>query len=63
MADDLQTGGWLGHASPAGLDELRYLAEIVGSASLCGLGHMVGGPINSALHFFGDEMERLAGVK
>jgi bidirectional [NiFe] hydrogenase diaphorase subunit len=51
-----------GPGFPNDLDELRYLAEIVGAASLCGLGQMSGGPINSALHFFGDEMARLAGV-
>ena len=37
-------------------DELRYLAEIVGTASLCGLGQMAGGPVNSLLHFFGDDL-------
>ena len=46
---------------PEDLEELRYLAEVVGAASLCGLGQMAGGPINSALHFFGDELARLAG--
>lgn len=43
----------------ADIDELRYLAEVVGSASLCGLGQAAGGPINSALHFFGDELSLL----
>ena len=38
------------------IEELHYLAEIVGAASLCGLGQMAGGPINSLLHFFGDEL-------
>jgi NADH-quinone oxidoreductase subunit F len=51
-----------GRGSPSDLEELRYLAEIVSSASLCGLGQMSGGPINSALHFFGDELAKLAGV-
>jgi NADH:ubiquinone oxidoreductase subunit F (NADH-binding) len=51
-----------GRGSPNDLEELRYLAEIVSSASLCGLGQMSGGPINSALHFFGDELTGLAGV-
>ena len=51
-----------GQGSPSDLDELRYLAEVVGAASLCGLGQMAGGPINSALHFFGDELASLAGV-
>jgi NADH:ubiquinone oxidoreductase subunit F (NADH-binding)/(2Fe-2S) ferredoxin len=48
-----------GQGSTTDLEELRYLAEIVGAASLCGLGQMSGGPINSALHFFGDELEKL----
>ena len=43
----------------ADIEELRYLAEIVGAASLCGLGQMSGGPINSTLHFFGEELEKL----
>ncbi len=38
------------------LDDLLDLAEIVGSASLCGLGQMAGNPITSALHFFPDEL-------
>ena len=42
-----------GDGSPSDLDELRYLAEVVNSASLCGLGQAAGNPINSALHFFG----------
>ena len=45
-----------GLASPDDVEELKSLAEIVGSASLCGLGQMAGGPINSALHFFADEL-------
>ena len=49
-----------GQGSPGDLDELSYLAEIVGAASLCGLGQMAGGPINSALHFFGGELSALA---
>ena len=52
-----------GHGSPSDLDELRSLAEVVGAASLCGLGQAAGGPITSGLHFFGDEFSRLAGVK
>ena len=43
--------------SPHTEDEVYYVVN--GS----GLGQMTGGPINSAFHFFGDEMERLAGVK
>ena len=42
-----------GQGSPSDLEELRYLAEVVGLASLCGLGQAAGGPINSGLHFFG----------
>ena len=49
-----------GQGSHTDLDELRFLAEIVGAASLCGLGQMSGGPINSALHFYGDTLEKLA---
>ena len=51
-----------GDGSTADLDELRYLAEVVGLASLCGLGLAAGAPINSALHFFGDELAALAGA-
>ena len=51
-----------GRGSANDLEELRYLAEVVGIASLCGLGQAAGGPINSALHFFGDEMAMVAGV-
>ena len=46
-----------GGARAETLDELRYLAEIVGAGSLCGLGQMAGGPVNSALHFFGNVLE------
>jgi NADH:ubiquinone oxidoreductase subunit F (NADH-binding) len=56
--DRLAAGG----GSPHDLEELRYLAEVVGAASLCGLGQMAGGPINSALHYFGDDLARLAGI-
>jgi NADH:ubiquinone oxidoreductase subunit F (NADH-binding) len=45
-----------GVGSASDVEELRYLAEIVGAASLCGLGQMAGGPVNSLLHFFGDEL-------
>ena len=51
-----------GRGSPNNLEELRYLAEVVGLASLCGLGQAAGGPINSGMHFFGDELALLAGV-
>ncbi len=43
-----------GGPSASDIEELRYLAEIVGAASLCGLGQMAGGPVISLLHFFGD---------
>ncbi len=52
-----------GRGKATDLDELRYLTEIVASASLCGLGQMAGGPITSGLHFFGDEFADLAGVR
>jgi len=34
------------------LEGLRDLLDVVGSASLCGLGQMAPGPIRSALHFW-----------
>jgi NADH:ubiquinone oxidoreductase subunit F (NADH-binding) len=40
------------------LDDLRDLSEIVGAASLCGLGQAAGSPVNSFLHFFGGELEK-----
>ena len=43
------------------LDEVRYLANIVNAASLCGLGQAAGNPVTSVLHFFGAEMAGLAG--
>jgi NADH:ubiquinone oxidoreductase subunit F (NADH-binding) len=46
----------------ADIEELKSLAEIVGSASLCGLGQMAGGPVNSALHFFPDDLTALARI-
>ena len=52
-----------GQGSASDLDELSYLAEVVNSASLCGLGQAAGNPITSALHFFGDELKSLAGVR
>ncbi len=45
-----------GNGSAGEVEELKYLSEIVGAASLCGLGQMAGGPVNSLLHFFGDEL-------
>ena len=50
-----------GTGTQATVEELQYLAEIVGAASLCGLGQMAGGPVNSLLHFFGDEVVGDAG--
>jgi len=51
-----------GSGSPNDLEEVRYLAEVVNSASLCGLGQAAGNPITSVLHFFGEELAELAGV-
>jgi NADH:ubiquinone oxidoreductase subunit F (NADH-binding) len=51
-----------GSGSPNDLEEVRYLAEVVNSASLCGLGQSAGNPITSVLHFFGEELAELAGV-
>ena len=44
------------NSSPSDVEELRFLAEIVGAASLCGLGQMAGGPVNSLLEFFGEKL-------
>ena len=44
-----------GDGATADLDELRYLAEVVNTASLCGLGQAAGNPVTSAMHFFSDE--------
>ena len=38
------------------IQDLRDLSEIVGAASLCGLGQMAGNPVNSLLHFYGDRL-------
>ena len=38
------------------LQDLQDLAEIVGAASLCGLGQMAGNPVTSLLHFYGDTL-------
>lgn len=51
-----------GHGSPSDLDELSYLAQVVNTASLCGLGQAAGNPVTSSLHFFGDELALMAGV-
>lgn len=55
--DRLITGG----GSPEDITELLQLAEVVGAASLCGLGQAAGGPITSAVHFFKEEMTALTG--
>ena len=52
-----------GQGALGDLDELKYLAEVVNAASLCGLGQAAGNPITSALYFFGDEFATLVGVK
>ena len=43
-----------GEGQASDLRDLQDLAEIVGAASLCGLGQMAGNPVNSLLHFYGD---------
>ena len=52
-----------GRGTVEDMDELRYLAEVVNAASLCGLGQAAGNPALSALHFFGDELSALTGAK
>ena len=42
--------------SAADASELRELAHVVASASLCGLGQMAGGPIVSALDLFAPDL-------
>ena len=49
-----------GKGTSEDIEELRQLAEVVGAASLCGLGQAAGGPITSAMHFFKEEMFALA---
>ena len=58
VIDRLASGG----GTVEDMDELRYLAEVVNAASLCGLGQAAGNPALSVLHFFGDELSALAGV-
>ena len=48
-----------GDGSADDVDELMFLAEVVGSASLCGLGQAAGGPITSFMHFFPNELAAL----
>lgn len=45
-----------GEARGSDRQDLRDLAEIVGAASLCGLGQMAGNPVTSLLHFYGDTL-------
>lgn len=49
-----------GQGKPADLHELGDLAEIVGAASLCGLGQMAGNPVTSALHFWRAEFAAMS---
>ena len=49
-----------GKGSDGDIEELLQLADVVGIASLCGLGQAAGGPITSAMHFFKEEMTALA---
>jgi NADH:ubiquinone oxidoreductase subunit F (NADH-binding) len=46
-----------GSGSQADLDELTYIAEVVGAGSLCGLGQAAGGPITSFMHFFPEALQ------
>ena len=48
-----------GKLAPTDVSDLQDLAEIVGAASLCGLGQMAGNPVSSLLHFYGDEIATL----
>ena len=45
-----------GDGQASDIQDLQDLAEIVGAASLCGLGQMAGNPVNSLLHFYGDTL-------
>ena len=45
-----------GEPKGSDLQDLQDLAEIVGAASLCGLGQMAGNPVTSLLHFYGDAL-------
>ena len=44
-----------GDGRASDIQDLRDLSEIVGAASLCGLGQMAGNPVNSLLHFYSHE--------
>lgn len=52
-----------GEATTSDLSDMSQLAQVVNTASLCGLGQAAGNPILSALHFFGDELSMMADVK
>ncbi|MCY4556938.1 MAG: SLBB domain-containing protein [Chloroflexi bacterium] len=45
-----------GDGKGSDVQDLQDLAEIVGAASLCGLGQMAGNPVTSLLHFYGDAL-------
>ena len=45
-----------GEPRDSDLQDLQDLAEIVGAASLCGLGQMAGNPVTSLLHFYGETL-------
>lgn len=45
-----------GEGKGSDVRDLEDLAEIVGAASLCGLGQMAGNPVTSLLHFYGDTL-------
>ena len=51
-----------GEPRDSDLRDLQDLAEIVGAASLCGLGQMAGNPVTSLLHFYGDALGMAATV-
>ena len=45
-----------GDGNASDVTDLQDLSEIVGAASLCGLGQMAGNPVTSLLHFYGDAL-------
>ncbi len=49
------------NGAEADVEELRYLVDVVGAASLCGLGQAAGGSITSGLHFFPDRFASTLG--
>lgn len=50
-----------GEPGDSDLRDLQDLAEIVGAASLCGLGQMAGNPVTSLMHFYGDTLRGQTG--